>query len=195
MIRLVEESDAEAIHSIYSPYVRDTSITFEQSPPSVAEIRRRIRKKGNRHPWFVCVDDDTVVGYSYAGPIRDRGAYQWSVESSVYVDSDYQRYGVARGLYTTLLSVLKLQGYYNVYAGTALPNQASTAFHETMGFEPIGVYENVGYKNGEWHNVKWWQKSLGDLPTDPDPPRSVDEVRGLRKWNDAITAGVSQVQL
>ena len=75
MIRLVEESNAEAVHSIYPPCVRETSITFEQSPPSVAEIRRRIRKKGNRHPWFVCVDDDTVVGYSYAGPIRDRGAY------------------------------------------------------------------------------------------------------------------------
>ena len=195
MIRLVDETDAASIHGIYSPYVRETSISFEQSPPSVEEIKQRIRKKTKKYPWMVCTYDDTIVGYSYAGPIRKRAAYQWSVESSVYVDPDYQRHGVARGLYETLFAVLELQGYYNVYAGTALPNSASTGFHESIGFEPIGVYENVGYKNGEWHDVKWWHKSLGKLPVDPDPPRSVQDVREQDQWDDVITAGEPRIRL
>jgi phosphinothricin acetyltransferase len=193
MSRLVEETDAPSIHSIYSPYVRETAISFEQSPPSVEEIKQRIREKRGRYPWLVCAHEDTIVGYSYAGPIRKRAAYQWSVESSVYVVPDYQRHGVARGLYETLFAILKLQGYYNVYAGTALPNPASTAFHKAMGFEPIDVYESVGYKNGEWHDVKWWQKSLGERPANPDLPRSVQEVREQNQWDDITTAGESQI--
>lgn len=195
MIRLVDESDAASIHDIYSPYVRETSISFEQSPPSVEEIKQRIRKTTRRYPWLVCEHNDTIVGYSYAGPIRKRAAYQWSVESSVYVDPKYQRHGVARGLYETLFAVLDLQGYYNVYAGTALPNPASTGFHESIGFEPIGVYENVGYKNGEWHDVKWWQKSLGELPANPDPPQPVLEVREQDQWDDVITTGKPLIRI
>jgi phosphinothricin acetyltransferase len=195
MIRLVDETDAAAIHGIYSPYVRETSISFEQSPPTVEEIKQRIRKKRRRHPWLVCTHDDSIVEYSYAGPIRKRAAYQWSVESSVYVNSNYQRRGVARGLYETLFAVLELQGYYNVFAGTALPNPASTGFHEAMDFEPIGVYESVGYKNGEWHDVKWWQKSLGELPANPDSPRPVHDVRELEQWDDVLIAGTSQIRL
>lgn len=112
-------------------------------------MRQRIRKTWEENPWVVGESDDTIIGYSYAGPIRKRAAYNLSVGSTVYVHDDYQRRGVARGLYGTLLAVLELQGYYNVYAETALPNPANIAFHKAVGFEPIGVYECVGYKNGE----------------------------------------------
>lgn len=195
MIRLVDETDAQSVQRIYAPYVRETAISFEQSPPTVEEMRQRIQNSGDEYPWLVCEADNRIVGYSYASPIRKRAAYNWSVESTVYVDDDYQRHGVARGLYETLFAMLELQGYYNVYAGTALPNPASTAFHEAVGFEPIGVYENVGYKNGAWHDVKWWHKSLGELPVDPDQPLSVQDVRERDRWEGVITTGASRIEL
>lgn len=195
MIRFVDETDAAAIQAIYSPYVRETAISFEQSPPSVEEIQQRIREKTGPYPWLVCEHAGTIVGYSYAGPIRKRDAYQWSVESSVYVNSDYQRAGVARGLYKSLFAILERQGYYNVYAATALPNPASTGFHEATGFDPIGVYENVGYKNGAWHDVKWWHKSLGELPAHPDPPRPVQEIREQDPWDELRAMGETEVRL
>jgi phosphinothricin acetyltransferase len=195
MIRAVGDADAESIQDIYAPYVRETAISFEQSPPSVEEIRQRIREKAGTYPWLVCEQDGSVVGYSYAAPIRKRDAYRWSVESSVYVDSAYHRCGIARGLYETLFAVLERQGYYNVYAGTTLPNLASTGFHESTGFEPVGVYENVGYKNGAWHDVKWWQKSLGELPAHPEPPQSVQELRDREEWDDLLAVGGTDIRL
>jgi phosphinothricin acetyltransferase len=114
-IRLVDESDARSIQRIYAPYVRNTSITFERSPPSIEELKRQIKEKEEEYPWLVCEHDDSIAGYAYAGSIRKRAAYQWSVESSVYVDHDFHRRGVARGLYERLLAVLSRQGYYNVY--------------------------------------------------------------------------------
>lgn len=195
MIRVVKEADAADVREIYAPYVRETAISFEQSPPSVAEMEQRIETKTGTYPWLVCTHDGTVVGYSYAGPIRKRDAYQWSVESSVYVHPDYQRRGVAQGLYDALFAVLERQGYYNVYAGTALPNPASTGFHAAAGFDPIGVYEDVGYKNGAWHDVKWWHRSLGELPEQPQPPRSVQEVRDRDEWEDLLATGESAIRL
>jgi len=158
-------------------------------------MKRQIREKRGTHPWLVCVHDDTVVGYSYASPLPKRGAYQWSVESSVYVDPGYHRCGVGRGLYEALLATLELQGYQNVYAAIALPNRASTAFHESVGFEPIGVFERVGYKNRQWHDVKWWHRSLGEHPGNPDEPRTVQEVCSQRQWDEALEAGESRVGL
>ena len=195
LIRLVSTDDAEEIQAIYAPHVRESAISFERTPPAVEDIRQRILDIEDSRPWLVCEHDGGVVGYAYAGSHRVREAYQWSVESSVYVHSDYHRSSIARGLYTSLLAVLDLQGYQNVYAGTTLPNPASVGFHEAMGFELVGVYENVGAKNGEWYDVQWRQLSLGDHPSSPDPPLSISEAQEREHWNEALSAGEPAIQL
>lgn len=194
-IRLVDDADAPAIQAIYEPHVRDSATSFEETPPTTAEIRRRIEEQSDRYPWLVCEVDGDVVGYAYAGQHRSRDAYRWSIDCSVYVDDDYHRHGVARGLYESLFAVLRLQGFQNAYAGTTLPNPASVGFHESMGFERVGVYERVGYKQGAWHDVLWLSKSLGEHPDDPDPLLELSEVRGDEEWEAALDAGIEYVRL
>lgn len=193
-IRLVTSGDAEEIQKIYEPHVRNSSVSFERTPPTTEEMIHRIENDHQHLPWLVCEIDGTVIGYAYAGPHRTRYAYQWSVDSSVYVHEGSQRTGIARGLYISLFEILRLQGFYNVYAGIALPNPASVGFHESMGFEPIGVYENVGYTNGAWHDVKWWHRSIGEHAAHPEPPLSLSEVRTDEEWNASLTAGESEIR-
>ena len=192
-IRLASVDDAEEIQAIYEPHVRDSAVSFELTPPSAETIEQRIHDTIESHPWLVCERDSEVAGYAYAGPHRSREAYQWAVESSVYVHQDHQRAGVARGLYESLFEVLKLQGFQNVYAGTTLPNPASERFHEAMGFKSIGVYEKVGYKNGDWHDVKWSQRSLGERDPAPESPLTLAEARADERWNEALAAGESLI--
>ena len=110
------------------------------------------------------------VGDAYASQHRVRRAYQWSVDVAVYVAPNHQRGGIARGLYCRLFELLRQQGYYNAYAGIALPNPASVGFHESMGFRPVGVYEQVGFKAGKWVDVGWWQLELQAKPAEPGEP-------------------------
>lgn len=188
-IRLVQTDDAEDIRTIYAPHVRNSAVSFERHPPTTDEILQRIEGDHPHLPWLVC-ESDAVLGYAYAGPYRTREAYQWSVESSVYVHEEHQRSGIARGLYTSLFEILRLQGFYNVYAGMTLPNPKSSGFHESMGFEPIGVYENVGFKDGDWHSVRWYHKRLDEYPSSPAPPISVHEAQQREEWDNAITSGI-----
>lgn len=109
----------------------------------------------------------------------------------MYVDEDHRWKGVARGLYESLFAVCRVQGFHSAYAGTTIPNPASVAFHEEMGFEPIGTYEKAGYTNGDWHDVRWFAKSLNEHPSDPEPPLSIAEARLHEEWNDALAAGES----
>lgn len=174
-LRLATPDDAAAVQRIYAPYVEETAVSFEDDPPTVAEMRDRIASKPPSHPWLVAVADDVgVVGYAYGSTFRSRRAYRWAVESSVYVASDAQRGGVARSLYTALFDLLDRQGYRTVYAGMTTPNAASAGLHESMGFTSVGTFENAGYKNGSWHDVQWWQRSLGDAV---DDERNGDEGR------------------
>jgi phosphinothricin acetyltransferase len=193
-IRLVAPEDAEAVREIYEPHVRGSAVSFELTPPSAAAVARRIRDTLETYPWLVCERDGSVAGYAYAAQHRPREASQWAVESSIYVHADHRRAGVARGLYEALFAVLGLQEFRNVYAGTTLPNPASVGFHESMGFEPIGVYEGVGFKDGEWHDVQWWHRRLGDPEASPDPPLSVSEAREHDGWDDALAAGAPSVR-
>ena len=172
-VRLATAADAAGVRAIYAPFVRDGHTSFETAVPSVEEVARRI-DAGPLHPWLVA-DDGAVAGYAYAGPHRSRGGYVWSVETSVYVAERARRRGVASALYAALLDVLRLQGFANAYAGVALPNAASVAFHEAAGFEPVGVYRRVGFKAGAWHDVGWWALRLGDGAA-PEPPRPVAAV-------------------
>ena len=175
-LRLADAHDAGAIASIYRPFVESTVISFEVDPPSEHEIRDRINKTLPRHPWLLCEMDGQMAGYAYATAHRARGAYQWSVDTSTYVRSDLHRHGIGRRLYTSLIRLLVAQGYCHAYAGITLPNPASVGLHEAVGFRPLVVYRQVGYKLGAWHDVGWWERQLAPHVASPEPPRALDEI-------------------
>jgi len=168
-IRLASDRDAAAIADIYAPFVESSATSFETEPPPAEEIRRRVDHTTVAYPWLVCVFDDQVAGFAYATTHRVRAAYQWSVETSVYVHGSFRRAGVGRGLYTSLFAILAAQGFVNAYAGITLPNPSSVALHELMGFLPVGVYRGIGYKTGAWHDVGWWHLLLRAHLREPDP--------------------------
>lgn len=169
-IRIATPGDAPEILGIYAPIVRETAISFELEPPTLEEMRSRVESTLARFPWLVCEQQGRVAGYAYASAHRARAAYQWSADVSVYNHADYRGMGVGRALYTSLLEILAAQGYRNACAGIALPNPASVALHEAMGFKPVGVYPDIGYKLGAWHPVGWWQATLSAPGGEPSAP-------------------------
>jgi phosphinothricin acetyltransferase len=187
-LRAATASDLSTIREIYAPFVEQTAITFAYDPPSVDDLETKLRHK-THHPWLVCELDGDVLGYAYAGPIRERVAYQWAVETSIYVDPEFQRQGVARGLYTALLDILERQGYVSAYAVITTPNPASIAFHESFGFERVGQFDRMGFKHDEWHDVEWWRRDLRSHPDDPDEPLSVRTAQTRAWWDDALSRG------
>jgi L-amino acid N-acyltransferase YncA len=169
VVRLATAIDAAEIAQIYAPIVERTAISFEVEPPEAGEIARRIGATQPQWPWLVA-DDGEILGYAYAGQHRPRAAYRWSVDVSVYVDERARRTGVGRRLYGALLAILTAQGYYNAFAGVTLPNEPSVALHRALGFEPVGVYRNVGYKLGAWHDTAWFARTLRAPSTDVAEP-------------------------
>jgi phosphinothricin acetyltransferase len=170
MIRPATPDDAPAVLAIYGPIVRDTTISFEHEAPTVDEMRERITATLRRLPWLVSIDNlGAIDGYAYASKHRERAAYQWSVDVSAYVRADCRRCGVGKRLYEALLVELARLGYFQAFAGIALPNAASIALHEALGFIPIGTYRGVGYKHGAWRDVGWWQRPIQPL-REPTPP-------------------------
>jgi len=169
-IREVAATDAAAIASIYAPYVRDTIISFETEPPAAGEMSSRIAAIVLRHPWLVAEQGGQLLGYAYAGEHRSRAAYRWDVDVAVYLAAAAHRRGIGRRLYRALFEVLRRQGYVNGYAGISLPNAGSVGLHEALGFLPVGIYRNVGYKHGAWHDVGWWALNLQSPPSQPAEP-------------------------
>jgi len=159
-IRTATTADAAAIQRIYAPIVRETVISFEYEPPSVEEMAGRIAATLQTHPYLVAVADGEVCGYVYASAHAERAAYRHSVNTTVYIAPEAQRTGVGRALYVELLADLKRRGFHAAFAGIALPNPGSVALHELVGFRPLGVYREVGFKFGAWHDVGWWQRLL-----------------------------------
>lgn len=159
VLRIATADDAAEIAAIYSPIVERTTISFEIDPPDRAEIARRIGATQAQYPWLVA-DAAGILGYAYAAQHRARAAYRWSVDVSVYVAERAHRSGIGRRLYEALFAMLGTQGYYNAFAGITLPNEASLGLHRALGFEPVGVYRNVGYKFGRWHDTAWLQRVL-----------------------------------
>jgi len=171
MIRDASTGDAPACAAIYAPYVTETAISFELDPPSPAEMGRRIADAQRAHAWLVLEDDDRVVGYAYGGPYKARPAYRWSCEVSVYLELGRRRTGAGRALYSALFARLADRGYRTLVAGMTLPNDASAGLHRAMGFQPIGTYRQIGWKNGTWHDVAWTQRVLTDVGDPPADPR------------------------
>ncbi|MFL5741001.1 MAG: arsinothricin resistance N-acetyltransferase ArsN1 family B [Flavisolibacter sp.] len=169
-VRIAAPADAPAIIDIYAPYVLATSISFESEVPSVQEMEKRIDACLTKFPWIICELDGKVAGYVYASSHREREAYQWTCECSVYIHPDYKGKGVGSQLYKALFALLTVQGMRTAYAGITLPNDASVRIHERLGFEFFALYDHVGYKLHSWHKVGWWKLRLNEYDPAPAPP-------------------------
>jgi len=171
LIRLAREDDAAAIASIYRHYVDRTPISFEDSPPDAAEMKRRILgERPGFHPWFVAEEGEQLLGYAASSPFRSRSAYRWTVETGIYLVADAGGRGIGRELLATLLDVLERQSYVAAIGAIALPNDASVALHEKLGFIYAGTYRGVGFKLGEWLDVGLWEKELAPRSAAPKEP-------------------------
>jgi phosphinothricin acetyltransferase len=177
LIRLAREADAAAIASIYRHYVDRTPISFEEVAPDAAEMARRLNgERPGYHPWLVAEDSGQLLGYAASSPFRSRPAYRWTVETGIYLAPDAAGRGIGRELLATLLGVLERQGYVAAIGAIALPNEASVALHERLGFTHAGTYRGVGFKLGEWLDVGLWEKELAPrsaAPAEPQPFESV----------------------
>lgn len=169
-IRPVGLDDAEAIASIYKPFVEDTVISFELDPPDGKEMRRRMEELVPKYPWLVAELGEVVVGYAYGRPYHNRPAYRWTVETGIYCARSAHGQGLGHKLYEALLEELKQRGFFVAVGVMAEGNPASTALHERLDFRKVGTVRGVGFKSGAWHDVTTWQKDLSTRPKQPAEP-------------------------
>ncbi len=193
-IRLITTDDAEAALNVYAPYVLHTGISFEYEVPTIEEFRQKIEKITSQYPWLVCECEGEIAGYAYGSTHRDRKGYQWSPEVMVYLSEKYHRRGIARMLYNALFEMLKMQGYYNLFAGVLVTNEKSVAFHRAMGFEDIGLFKNIGYKLGEWHTNLWLQYELQKPIPTPQEPIAIWEIINTDKFQEIMNKANLQIQ-
>ncbi len=165
-IRIATIEDSGAIRAVYAPYI-DTPVTFETALPTIEEFEGRVAGILPEYPYLVCEKDGRIIGYAYACRHRERAAYRWNAEMSVYLDGAFVAKGLGRRLYGALIDLLRLQGIRSVYANVTLPNAPSERLHLGMGFTRLGTYPQTGYKGGRWHDVACFQKDI--LPHLPDP--------------------------
>ncbi len=181
MLRFAAPGDAEALLRIYARYI-DTSITFEYDLPSVSEFRQRIETISAEYPYLVWEEHGVLLGYAYAHRYRERAAYQWGAELSVYVDDSAHGRGLGTKLYAALMALLRLQGVRTVYGVVTQPNEKSGRLHTAMGFTPAGTVHAAGFKNGAWHDVTTFEKAIGDYDAPPPliPFRDIDPAAAAR---------------
>ena len=165
-LRRATEKDGNALAAIYKYYVENTAITFEYIAPNGKEFAERIARKSEKYPFIIAEENGVPVGYAYASQYRERAAYSWDVELSVYIDTSYQGRVIGKRLYTALEKLLDMQNVVNLYACITYPNPHSVAMHESLGFKYIGRFHRTGFKRGEWHDVFWLEKQIS-FPTEP----------------------------
>lgn len=185
-IRLAAAEDAAGFLQIYTPFITQTVITFECKVPGEEEFRQRIEKTLQKYPWLVCETEGRIIGYAYASVFNEREAYNWSVTCSVYIDPQYHRQKIGQALYTALFELLKLQGFYNVYALVTMPNQKSEGIHESFGFETVGIFKKTGFKFGSWLDVKWYGLKLNQQNEAPQPPKSIGEIAATDQFRQVL---------
>ncbi|MGN0478761.1 MAG: GNAT family N-acetyltransferase [Hominenteromicrobium sp.] len=184
MIRTATENDAEALLGIYAYYVAHTAITFEYEVPTAEEFRGRIRRTLGRYPYLVSERGGRIVGYAYAGPFKARSAYDWAVETTIYIDKDAHGQGLGRELYTALEHALALQNILNLNACIGYPveedeylTKNSADFHAHLGYRLVGQFHKCGYKFGRWYDMVWMEKCIAPHPDNPLPVRPFDAIR------------------
>lgn len=176
-IRVAKASDGAELARIYAPYVENTPITFEYVPPSAEEFSERIAAKMEKYPFIVAKDGERIIAYAYASSFRERAAFGWTAELSVYVDKEYHGQGIGRRLYRALIEILSLQGITNCVGTVVPPNDASVALHASLGFTLAGTMKNVGFKLGRWHDMMIFEKRLSSpaVPSEIIPFSQMDE--------------------
>lgn len=185
-IRMATEADTEKILNIYAPYVKQTAITFEYEVPSTEEFAGRIRRTLEKYPYLVAEEGGEILGYAYAGRFQPRKAYDWAVETSIYVDQGRKRSGVGGSLHRALEAVLKEQGVLNMNACIAYPaaedqylTKNSAEFHSHLGYRWVGEFYRCGYKFGRWYNMVWMEKHIGEHTQNPEKPKALEDIREL----------------
>lgn len=191
-VRVANASDAEAICEIYRPYVEETDISFEYQAPDVAEMARRMAQTLKTYPYLVGVADGQVVGYAYAGVFKGRKAYDWSAETTIYMDMKERGRGIGSMLYKALFELLKLQNIVSVYACITDPNPVSEAFHGQWGFERNAAFHHCGFKAGHWLDMMWMERILDDRERQPEAmiPFSMLEMDKVQIVLNKITKNV-----
>lgn len=159
-IRIASPADAEAVLAIYTPFVTDTVVTFEELVPSLNEFRERMASILKESPYLVCEIDGQIVGYAYASSYRSRASYRWNREVTVYIQPEFHGMKIGKALYTALFAICRKQNFSNLLAIITVPNQASVGLHEYMGFQSVGIFHRVGYKMNRWLDVGWWELNL-----------------------------------
>ncbi len=186
-VRLASPDDGPACATIYAPYVTGTAVSFELVPPDGPEIADRIARTIVRTPWVVVELDGVVRGFAYAGRFRDRPAYDWAAETTVYVDRAFQGRGLGRAAMRAILAILRLQGFHSAIAGVTLPNPASVSLHLRLGFERVGLFEDAGWKDGAWHGVEFFALRLSPREAAPGPIRPLPELAGSGELGRALS--------
>lgn len=176
-IRLATQEDSDALLEIYAPYVRDTDVSFEIDVPGKGEFKRRVADILEHYPYLVYVRGDKIIGYAYASRHRERAAYRYDADVSIYIRQGEHGAGIGTALYDRLFNLLIRQGFYNVYAGITVPNEKSYRFHIKQGFAPVGTYHRAGYKFDRWVDVVWLEKAIGDFSVPPKEILPVGDVR------------------
>lgn len=194
-IRLATVNDTEKLLAVYAPYVLATAISFEYEVPRLQEFRQKIEKITAQYPWLLCECDGEIAGYAYGSTHRDRTAYQWSPEVTIYMPEKYHRRGIGKALYETLFEILRMQGYYSMYAGVLATNTKSVEFHRSMGFEGIGLFKNIGYKLGEWHTNLWMQGFLQEHIPNPPVPVKIGEIVKTERFEEIMEQANERLNL
>jgi phosphinothricin acetyltransferase len=169
-IRVAEPADAARICAIYAPHVAGPAVSFESEPPSPVDMEKRVRTTLETHPWLVAVRGDEILGYAHARPYRERTAWGWCCETSIYVAPGFQGNGIATRLYDRLFDILAMQGYAHAFAVIMLPNAASVRMHERYGFSHRAFLPATAHKRGRWYDVGWWQLTFGELRENSSEP-------------------------
>ena len=194
-IRLAERQDVAAMLQIYAPFIKNTSISFEEEVPTEEAFWERVQAVLRKAPWLVCTFDGVVIAYAYAGSHRGRASYRWNRELSAYVHPDYRRRNIAGALYQVLFEGVVWQGYTNALAGIVLPNEASVKFHERVGFQLIGIYRRIGYKFGQYWDVGWWEKPLSPRELPPGNIKPLEELLASIHWKDIVQAAEDTIEI
>lgn len=193
MIRLAKESDASALLDIYAPFVVNTAITFDVQTPTLEEFIQKMKQIQQEAPYLVYEHEGEVLGYAYASSHRQREAYRWTRELSVYIREDAKSKKCGTALYTSLLELLRCQNYRTVLAGITLPNIPSVNFHERLGFYPVGVYDNIGFKLGKSHRVGWWQLMLQEPHVAAQEIIPLEQVLATEEGQYALKRGEARI--
>ncbi len=170
LIRPADAADAPEIAAIYAPFVDTSRASFEELPPTAAEMAARIAGGERVYPWLVAETDGAVVGYSSGSAFRQRSAYRWTVETGIYVAPAVQRRGVGRALGLAMIEELTRRGYASAVASITLPNDASVALHEALGYVAMGGIKGAGFKLGAWADIGYWQRDLAERTVPPREP-------------------------